>query len=178
MNFGIVAVILLLLATTRATTNGRTFGNGTITYDGYWRRYSKFNTSTDYDYVCIIRGQDKNGNPLSVISPDNDCTKRIIDGRPHCSKYDKRRDAWSFSKDPQLAFDDAWSNYLSQGGQPALNWSVKETPKFIDYANRERSRGAWLSALQFFFPNMKLRILEKIPVDLQDKITIVNDILT
>ena len=171
-------MILLLLATTRKSPSAKVYGSGTITYDGYWRRYSKWNTSTDYDYVCIIRGQDLNGKPLSVISPDNDCTRRTLDGRSPCSKYDKRRDAWSFSKDPQLAFNDAWSNYLSQGGQPALNWTVKETPTFVNYANKERQRGQWLSALQFFFPNLKLKILEKIPVDLQDKIVIINDIIT
>ena len=150
-------MILLLLATSRKSpTSAKVYGSGTITYDGYWRRYSKWNTSTDYDYVCIIRGQDLNGKPLSVISPDNDCTRRTLDGRSPCSKYDKRRNAWSFSKDPQLAFNDAWSNYLSQGGQPALNWTVKETPTFAITPTRATT-WTMVERLTIFFPNLKLR---------------------
>ena len=152
MNYGIIAVILLLLATSRKSpTSAKVYGSGTITYDGYWRRYSKWNTSTDYDYVCIIRGQDLNGKTIKRHKSWQWLHKENTWRKGPLLQIWQIKERLEFSKDPQLAFNDAWSNYLSQGGQPALNWTVKETPTFVNYANKERQRGQWLSALQFFF---------------------------
>ena len=146
---------------------------GTITYDGYWRRYSKWNTSTDYDYVCIIDGFKKDGTPLKVISPDKPCIVNAFTGKGSCSKYDKGRDAWSFSKDPEIAFNDAWRLYQSAGGNTVMNWNLVQTPNYWKYADKEKQRANLLSMVQVFFPNLKLKILNTIPDDLKEKIKII-----
>jgi len=171
-----IALIVILIAILGAQANGGIGGiraTGTITYDGYWRRYSKFNTNTDYDYVCIIDGFKKDGTPLKVISPDKPCIVKAFTGQGHCSKYDKGRDAWSFSKDPQIAFDDAWRLYQDHGGNTVLNWNVVQTAKYWLYVEKEKQRANLLNMLEVFFPNLKLKILDSIPNELKDKIKIV-----
>ena len=189
MNLAIIAIIALaLLGTRRADTGSRgeggdptpiepiNFPTGFITYKGVWRRYSKWNTNTDYDYAVVIEGLTKTDQkPLKVVVPDNPCFKDLsrLSNKLNCSKYDGRRNAYSFSKDPQLAFDDAWSLYLSQGGDPTMNWDVATDANYIKYGEKEKKRAEWLSMLNIFFPELRSKILAKIPVDLQDKIKII-----
>jgi len=186
MNLAIIAIIALALLGTKRNADqgngsgvdvdGRTFPTGLITYKGVWRRYSKLNTNTDYDYAVVIQGIDKQTRqPLKVVVPDNDCFKDLsrISNKLNCSKYDKRRNAYSYSKDPQLAFDDAWSLYLNQGGEPAMNWDVSTDANYIKYGEKETKRAEWLGLLNIFFPEIREKIIAKIPVDLQDKIKII-----
>ena len=185
MNIAIIAIIAIALLGTRkqngdtgsgVDVDGRSFPTGLITYKGVWRRYSKWNTNTDYDYAVVIQGIDQQTRkPLKVVVPDNDCFRDLsrLSNKLNCSKYDGRRNAYSFSKDPQLAFDDAWSLYLNQGGDPTMNWDVATDPNYIKYGEKEKKRAEWLSLLNIFFPELRGKILSKIPVDLQDKIKII-----
>ena len=185
MNLAIIAIIAIALLGARRSSDpesgepigiDQTFPTGLVTYKGVWRRYSKWNTNTDYDYAVAIEGISKDtGAPLKVVVPDNDCFRDLsrLSNQLNCSKYDDRRNGYSFSKDPQNAFDDAWSLYLVKGGDPAMNWDVNVDQNYIKYGEKEQKRAEWLSLLNIFFPELRGKILSKIPVDLQDKIKII-----
>jgi hypothetical protein len=63
--------------------------------------------------------------------------------------------------------------YLVKGGDPAMNWDVNVDQNYIKYGEKEQKRAEWLSLLNIFFPELRGKILSKIPVDLQDKIKII-----
>lgn len=167
MNIAVIILILMALggAGAVARKNGGPNRSGRIVFDGMWSYYNKLKV-VDYDYYCKIEGFNKStGEPMVIASPKG------YQNWQNKNKYD--RNGWSFSKSPDLAFKDAWKNYLNAGGESYLNWTTVYTPYFWNRADKEKARNNMLGWIKFFFPNLQSLILDSIPQDLQDTIEIV-----
>ena len=166
MNIALLIAIILIALGGAAGVNGsrKPTRTGRIVFDGMWSYYNKLKI-VDYDYYVKIEGFDKNGNPLTVSSPVG------YENWTQINKY--HRNGWSFSKQPDIAFRDAWKNYQEAGGETYLNWVQVFTPYYWEQADAQKERGTILAWIEFFYPKLRLIIQDSIPEDLRDTIEIV-----